>query len=59
MLDRAVKKLKMRKAAGSDGVVGKYLKWGGSVVQEVTNAAVDLEVVPSVLKSGIIVPVHN
>ena len=60
---RALKKLKARKAAGPDGIVGEHLKWGGAVVQEwllrVLNAVVDLEVIPSVLKSGIIVPVYK
>ena len=45
----AMRKLKWRKAAGPDGVVGEHLKWGGHVVQEwllrVTNAMVDLEMV--------------
>jgi len=53
-------KLELRKAAGPDGVVGEHLKWGGHMVQEwllrVTNAVVDLEVLPSILKSGVIVP---
>ena len=56
-----MRKLRLRKAAGPDGVIGEHLKWGGNVVQEwllrVTNAVVDLEVVPSVLKSGVIVSV--
>ena len=55
----AMRKLRLRKAAGPDGVVGEHLKWGGHVVQEwllrVTNAVVDLEVAPCVLKSGVIV----
>ena len=58
-----MRKLRLRKAAGPDGVIGEHLKWGGNVVQEwllrVTNAVVDLEVVPSVLKSGVIVPVYK
>ena len=45
----AMRKLRLRKAAGPDGVIGEHLKWGGNVVQEwllrVTNAVVDLEVV--------------
>ena len=49
---RALKKLKARKAAGPDGIVGEHLKWGGAVVQEwllrVLNAVVDLEVIPIV-----------
>ena len=59
----AMRKLRLRKAAGPDGVIGEHLKWGGNMVQEwllrVTNAVVDLEVVPSVLKSGILVPVYK
>ena len=47
----AMRKLRLRKAAG------------GNVVQEwllrVTNAVVDLEVVPSFLKSGVIVPLYK
>ena len=59
----ALRKLKVMKAADPDGTVGEHLKRGGAVVQEwllrVLNAVVDIEVVPSVLKSGIIVPVYK
>ena len=58
----AVKKLKVGKAAGPDGLLGEHLKWGGEAVlvwlQGVVNSIVESEAVPSVVKAGIVVPVH-
>ena len=57
----AVRKLKGGKVAGPDGLTAEYLKEIGDVMViwlvNILNAVVDLEVVPSTLKSGIVVPV--
>ena len=59
----AVKKLKSRKAAGPDGLAAEHLKEGGGVVilwlTDILNAVMDLEVVPDVLKCGMVVPVYK
>ena len=51
----AVKKLKGRKAAGPDGLTAEHFKESGDVMViwlvNILNAVVDLEVVPSTLKS--------
>lgn len=40
----ALRRLKMRKAAGPDGIVGEHLKWAGAVVAPIVlNAVVELE----------------
>ena len=59
----AVKKLKVGKAAGPDGLLEEHLKWGGLSVlvwlQGMLNSFVESEAVPSVLKTGILVPVYK
>ena len=59
----AVRKLKSGKAAGPDGLLAEHLKWGGECVllwlQGVLNFIVESEAVPSVLKTGILVPVYK
>ena len=59
----AVRKLKSGKAAGPDGLLAEHLKWGGESVllwlQGVLNFIVESEAVPSVLKTGILVPVYK
>ena len=54
---RAVARLKGRKAPGPDGLMAEHLKEGGEVMvvwlSNILNAVVDLEVVPSTLKSGV------
>ena len=57
------------KAAGLDGIVAEHLKWGGAVPRcrslppccglLVVNAIVDSEMVPGVLKLGVVVPVYK
>ena len=53
----AVRKLKGRKTPGPDGLMAEHLKEGGEVMvvwlSNILNAVVDLEVVPSTLKSGV------
>ena len=60
---RAIARLKGRKAPGPDGLMAEYLKSGGEVVViwllRILNAVVELEVVPDVLKEGLIVPVYK
>ena len=59
-VSRAVSKLKCRKAAGPDGLVAEHLKAGGESVviwlMNILNAIVEMEVVPDVLKRGLVVP---
>ena len=59
----AVAKLKEGKAVGPDGLQGERLKFGGNAVvvrlNGMLNAITELEVVPEVLKTGIIVPVYK
>ena len=59
----AVRKFKSGKAAGPDGLLAEHLKWGGESVllllQGVLNFIVESEAVPSVLKTGILVPVYK
>ena len=59
----AVAKLKNRKAAGPDGLMAEHLKEGGESVviwlMNILNAVVELEVVPGVLKRGVVVPVYK
>ena len=58
-----MKKLKNRKAAEPDELTAEHLKEGGAEVviwlTAVLNAMVDLEVVPDVLKNGVVVPVYK
>ena len=59
----AVAKLKNRKAARPDGLMAEHLKEGGESVviwlMNILNAVVELEVVPGVLKRGVVVPVYK
>ena len=56
-------RLKKRKASWPDGLLAKHLMAGGEAVniwlRNILNAVVDLEVIPEVLKRGIIVPVYK
>ena len=60
---RAIMRLKGRKAPGPDGLMAEHLKAGGQAVVtwlwRILNAVVELEVVPDVLKRGLIVPVYK
>ena len=57
----AVAKLKEGKAVGPDGLQGEHWMFGGNAVvvwlNGMLNAIIELEVVPEVLKTGIVVPV--
>ena len=59
----AVKRLKNRKSPGPDGVMAEHLKAGGESIiiwlMNILNAVVDLEVIPDLLKVGIVVPVYK
>lgn len=59
----AVNRLKRRKAQGPDGLMAEQTEAGGDVLitwlVNILNAVVDLEVVPEVLKSGVIVPIYK
>ena len=56
-------KLKGKKAPGQDGLMAEHLKAGGEAVviwlTRTLNVIIELEVIPDVLKRGIIVPVYN
>ena len=60
---RAIARLKGRKAPGPDGLTAEQLKAGGEAVViwllRILNAVLELEVVPDVLKQGLIVPVYK
>ena len=62
-VDSALKKLKLGKAAGHDGVQAKHLKYGGPILRDwilqICNATAELECVPDSLKTGIITPVYK
>ena len=57
-VDSVLKKLKLGKAAGHDGVQGEHLKYGGLILRDwilqICNAITELEHVPDSLKIGII-----
>ena len=56
----AVTELKGRKAAGSDGLTAEHLKESGDMmVIWLVNAVVNMEVVPSTPKSGIVVAAYK
>ena len=59
----AVLKLQCGKAAGPDGLMAEHLKAGGEMVViwllNVLNTIVELEVIPDVLKRGVVVPVYK
>ena len=59
----AVRKLKGKKAPGQDGLMAEHLKAGGEAVviwlTRTLNVIIELEVIPDVLKRGIIVPVYK
>ena len=60
---RAVHKLKKKKAPGPDGLLAEHLKAGGDAViiwlRNISNAVVELEVIPDVMKRGVVVPVYK
>ena len=60
---RAVHKLKKKKAPGPDGLLVEHLKAGGDAViiwlRNILNAVVELEVIPDVMKRGVVVPVYK
>ena len=62
-VEHALSRLKRRKAAGPEGLMAEHLQEAGSEVQVwlriVLNAIVELEQVPSAMKSGIIIPVYK
>ena len=59
----AVSKLKCGKAAGPDGLMAEHLKARGEMVViwllNVLNTIVELEVIPDVLKRGVVVPIYK
>ena len=59
----AIRKLKRRKAPGSDKLMAEHLIEGGDVVTTwltgILNAVIDLESVPDSLKRGVVVPVYK
>ena len=59
----AIAKLKSRKAAGPDELMAEHLKAGRESVviwlMNILNAVVEMEVIPGVLKRGVIVPVYK
>ena len=62
-VDSVLKKLKLGKAAGHDGIKAEHLKYGGPTLQDwvlqICNAIVEAENIPKSLKTGIITPVYK
>ena len=62
-MERAVSKLKHRKAPGLDGLMAEHLQVGGHCTTvwlvNILNAGVELEAVSDVWKNGILVPVYK
>ena len=62
-VEHAISRLKKREVAGPEGLMAEHLQEAGGEVQvwlrNVLNAIVELEEVPSTLKSGIIIPVYK
>ena len=58
-----VQRLKRRKAPGPDGLLAERLKAGGEAVEiwlrNILNGIMELEMIPGILKRGIIVPVYK
>ena len=63
MFRLCLRKLKLGKAAGHDGIRAEHLKYGGPMLRDwilqVCNAIVEVESIPSSLKTGIIIPVYK
>ena len=59
----AIKRLKRNKAPGPDGLTAEHLQGGGECVvlwlTRIINRIVELEVIPNVLKVGLVVPVYK
>ena len=62
-VENAIRMLKRKKSAGPDGLTAEHLQEGGSNVRiwlrNILNAIVEMEVVPAVLKSGVVVPIYK
>ena len=62
-IDSVLKKLKLGKAAGHDGLQAEHIKYGGLILRnwilQICNAIVELECVPASLKIGIITLVYK
>ena len=62
-VDSVLKKLKLGGAAGHDGIRAEHLKYGGPTLQDrvlqMCNAIVEVESIPTSLKTGIITPVYK
>ena len=62
-LGQALRKLKMRKACGLDGLFAEHLKFGGQAVftwlLNILNCVIELEAIPDILKGGSITPVYK
>ena len=60
---KAVTRLKLKKAAGPDGLMAEHLRNGGDTLviwlMNILNSVVELEAVPSFLKMGNLVPVYK
>ena len=58
-----IKSLKSGRAGGLDYFQAEHLKFGGNSlvlwVQQVSNAAIELEIIPDVLKLGVVNPVYK
>ena len=59
-LEQALRKLKMRKASGPDGLFAEHLKFGGQALLtwllKILNSIIELEAIPDILKCGSIAP---
>ena len=62
-VEKAIKRLKRRKAPGPDNLLAEHLIEGGQCVAicltNILNAIIDLEVIPDSFKFGLVVPVYK
>ena len=62
-IEQALKRLKLRKASGQDGIVSEHLKFGGQMLviwlKQVLNAIVEMEEIPQSFKHSIVIPVFK
>lgn len=62
-VNEAVKRLKLRKASGLDGLQPEHLRFGGQSlllwVQQICNSIIEFEVIPDCLKLGIVCPIYK
>ena len=57
------RKMKLGKASGLDGLTAEHIRYGGHTIivwlTEIFNAIIEFEMIPSVLKTGVTIPVYK